>query len=94
MKTWYKMTSYGDPTPVEVVSESAKFVTVKLTNGNESRAAKNGDLESYFTSIGACWAWRIAVYVARVDIAKARLASEEEALADLHAHVAEVKGLS
>jgi hypothetical protein len=93
MKTWYLMTSYGDPELVKVERETENFVFVQSPDGKTRRVAKYGPLESYFTSVDACWAWRISQQEEKVLAAKSRLEYEEQKMAELRAHVACVKGV-
>jgi hypothetical protein len=83
--TWYRLSTYGEIEPVEVVSETPKFVVVEssLTSGKtrHDRVAKDTDWNIYRSTKRECFAWMMARRESELKAAKAKMAEATDKIA-------------
>ena len=74
MTTWYKLTKYGAIEEVELLSETAAFVTVKEPlQSKPCRAAKTAEWHAYRPTKRECYEWLLGVRTAEADTLERQL---------------------
>jgi hypothetical protein len=87
MTTWYKLTKYGEIEPVELVKETAAFVTVKsATWDGKSRIdklAKTAEWHACRPTKRECYEWLLGVRTAETDTLERQLSNHKAAIVAL-----------